>query len=311
MKRKGLPLNGWFNLDKPVGLTSTQAMAKVRWLLKAEKAGHGGTLDPLASGILPIALGEATKTVAYVMDALKTYRFTVTWGESRATDDGEGEVLARSAQRPAPAAIAAALPAFVGEISQRPPIYSALKVAGERAYDLARAGEKVELDERIVFVESFELLACPTVDRAVFEVVCGKGTYIRALARDLAEKLGTLGYVSELRRLAVGRFTTENAIPLDVLEEKVHNTPAETLLLPLETALDDIPALAITELEAQRLRLGQRVSLLQAQHRDRLMALPEVVRIGSDPVVMLCEGRAVGLGEVVAGELRTVRLFNL
>ncbi len=311
MKRKGIPLHGWLNLDKPVGVTSTQAMARVRKILNAEKAGHGGTLDPLASGILPIALGEATKTVAYVMDAVKKYRFTVTWGESRTTDDGEGDVLARSDVRPTEAAIRAALPAFLGEISQLPPIYSALKVDGQRAYDLARAGEVVDLAHRLVFIDSLELMACPSAQESVFEVTCGKGTYVRALARDLAIALGTLGYVSALRRLQVGRFSEAESIPLDFLEEKVHNTPADQLLLPIETALDDIPALAITVLEAQRLRLGQRVSLLQAQHRDRLMALPDSVRIGDDPVAMLCEGRAVGLGEVVAGELRTVRLFNL
>lgn len=311
MKRKGLPLNGWFNLDKPVGLTSTQAMARVRRLLNAEKAGHGGTLDPLASGILPIALGEATKTVAYVMDSSKRYRFEVCWGEQRSTDDGEGFVLCTSDVRPSRSEIEEVLPKFVGVIQQCPPLFSALKIGGERACDLARAGEDVILMPRPVRVDALTLIDIPDPDHAVFEVTCGKGTYVRSIGRDMGLKMGALSYVSALRRLQVGRFSEENAISLDSLEEKMHNTPAERLLLPLETALDDIPALAITALEAQRLRLGQRVSLLQAQHRDRLMALPETVRIGSDPVVMLCEGRAVGLGEVVAGELRTVRLFNL
>lgn len=311
MKRKGIPLNGWLVLDKPLGLTSTQALGKVRWLLKAQKAGHGGTLDPLASGILPIALGEATKTVAYVMDATKRYAFTVKWGEQTSSDDAEGQVVATSPHRPSVEEINAALPQFLGSLSQIPPAFSALKVDGERAYDLARAGEEVSLAARQVQVDAFTLIRIPDSDHADFEVTCGKGTYIRSLARDLAVALGTVGHVVKLRRLQVGRFSLENAISLDELEQKVQNTPAEKLLLSIETALDDIPALAISQEEAQRLRLGQRISLLQMSHRDRLMALPETVRQGLAPLVATLDGKALALGEMAAGEFRIVRLFNI
>ena len=311
MKRKGIPLDGWLVLDKPLGLTSTQALGKVRWLLKAQKAGHGGTLDPLATGILPIALGEATKTVAYVMDATKRYAFTVKWGEQTSSDDAEGEVVATSPHRPSVNEINAGLPQFVGSLSQIPPAFSALKVDGERAYDLARAGEEVSLAARQVQVDAFTLIQMPDSDHADFEVTCGKGTYIRSLARDLALALGTVGHVVKLRRLQVGRFSLENAISLDELEQKVQNTPAEKLLLSIETALDDIPALAISQEEAQRLRLGQRISLLQMSHRDRLMALPETVRQGLAPLVATLDGKALAIGEMAAGEFRIVRLFNI
>ena len=311
MKRKGIPLDGWLVLDKPLGLTSTQALGKVRWLLKAQKAGHGGTLDPLATGILPIALGEATKTVAYVMDATKRYAFTVKWGEQTSSDDAEGQVVATSPHRPTVNEINAGLPQFVGSLSQIPPAFSALKVDGERAYDLARAGEEVSLAARQVQVDAFTLIQMPDSDHADFEVTCGKGTYIRSLARDLALALGTVGHVVKLRRLQVGRFSLENAISLDELEQKVQNTPAEKLLLSIETALDDIPALAISQEEAQRLRLGQRISLLQMSHRDRLMALPETVRQGLAPLVATLDGKALAIGEMAAGEFRIVRLFNI
>lgn len=310
MKRKGLPLNGWLILDKPLCITSTQALGRVRWLLNAAKAGHGGTLDPAASGILPLAFGEATKTVQYVMDARKRYRFTVRWGERTSTDDAEGEVLASSPVRPSLEQINAVLPRFLGEISQIPPAVSAIKVDGERAYDLVRAGETVELKARIVRIDSLELLEIINENEASFEVACGKGTYVRAIARDMAQLLGTEGHVCALRRLQVGRFSEKDAISLDSLEQKVHNTPAEQLLLPLETALDDIPALVITEQEAQRLRLGQRISLLQMSCKDRLLALPADVRDGSHPLTAQLNGKVVAIGEMAAGEFRTVRLLH-
>ncbi len=310
MKRKGIPLNGWLALDKPAGMTSTQALGAARRILGAAKAGHGGTLDPLATGILPLAFGEATKTVAYVMDAAKRYRFTIKWGEQTSTDDREGQVIATSPVRPSPEHIKAALPSFVGRIMQTPPAYSAIKVDGERAYDLARAGEVVELAAREVEINEFTLIQLDDSDHATFEVACGKGTYVRSLARDLAVKLGTVGHLTALRRLKVGRFTEENAISLDSLTQKVQNTPAAQLLLPIETALDDIPALSLTEQEAQWLRLGRRISLLQFTGRERLLALPEPARHGHCPVVALYAGKTVALGEVVAGEFRAVRVLN-
>lgn len=309
-KRKGQPIHGWLVLDKPEGLTSTQALSKVRRLLNAEKAGHGGTLDPLATGILPIALGEATKTVSYAMDGAKTYRFTIRWGERTATDDREGEVIDRSDARPDEAAIRAALPAFLGEIDQVPPQYSAIKVDGERAYDIAREGDVVDLAARRVRIDRFELVEMPDADHAVLEVDCGKGTYVRSLARDLAEALGTVGHVAVLRRLRVGQFTLDKAISLDELAAMDHGAAVERLLLPIETALDDIPALALTEAEAHRLRHGQAVALLTRQDLERLTAIRGAV--GEDGIVIaLSGGKPVALVRVEGAEVRPVRVINL
>jgi len=309
-RKKGLPLNGWLVLDKPAGMTSTQALGKVRWLLNAQKAGHGGTLDPMATGILPLAFGEATKTVPFAMDGEKTYHFQVRWGEQRSTDDAEGEVVATAPGRPTREAILAALPKFIGNITQTPPAVSAIKVDGERAYDLVRAGEVVELKPRQVDVYAFRLLNQPDADHADFEVECGKGTYMRALARDLALTLGTLGHISALRRLRVGPFTLENAIPLDKIASMSENARAEELLLPVMTALADIPALAISADEAQRLRLGQRLSFVPKSEWPRLEVLPQDVRQGECPVLAMCGDDAVAIAEIVAGELRTVRVLH-
>jgi tRNA pseudouridine55 synthase len=309
-KRKGQPIHGWLVLDKPEGLTSTQALGKVRRILNAEKAGHGGTLDPLATGILPIALGEATKTVSYAMDGAKTYRFTVRWGLRTATDDREGEVIDRSDARPGADAIRAALPAFLGSIEQVPPQYCALKVDGERAYDIARDGDVVDLAARTVRIDRFELVEIPDADHAVFEVDCGKGTYVRSLARDLAEALGTVGHVAVLRRLRVGRFTLDRAISLDELAAMEHGAAVERLLLPIETALDDIPALALTEAEAHRLRHGQAVALLTRQDLERLTAVRDAV--GEDGIAIALFGSTpVALVRVEGAEVRPVRVINL
>ena len=258
-RKKGNKVDGWVALDKPVGLTSTQAVGKVRRLFDAQKAGHAGTLDPLASGMLPIALGEATKTVPFAMDRDKVYRFTIHWGEARATDDLEGDVIATSDVRPAQAAIAEALKAYVGDIEQVPPQYSAIKIDGERAYDLARAGEEVELKARPVTIYEARLVVCPDADHAEIEIECSKGTYVRSLARDLAEDLGTKGYVSALRRTDVGPFGAHNAISLEKLEELSHSAAHFEHLLVVETVLDDIPALAITAEQAQRVRQGRSI----------------------------------------------------
>jgi tRNA pseudouridine55 synthase len=282
-RKTGDKVDGWVILDKPVGLGSTPAVSKVRRLFGAQKAGHGGTLDPLASGVLPIALGEATKTVPFVMDGRKEYRFTLRFGEARATEDAEGEVTATSDLRPTDEAIRSALSAFVGDIEQVPPAFSALKIEGKRAYDLARAGEPVTLKPRRVLIERLELLGRPDTDHADFVVSCGKGTYIRSLGRDLARALGTVGHLSALRRTVAGPFREEAAISLPKLEALGHIPALLGVLAPVATALDDIPALALTEAQADRLRQGQPVlltrdappsgALLRAETGSRLVAL--------------------------------------
>jgi tRNA pseudouridine55 synthase len=306
MARKGQPVHGWLVLDKPAGMSSSRAVGAVRRLLDAAKAGHGGTLDPLATGVLPIALGEATKTVAWVMAGRKTYRFTLRWGEGRDTDDAEGKLTASSPARPARAAIEAALPGFTGIIRQRPPSFSALKVAGERAYALAREGETVELAPRPVEVLSLRLAGEPDADHAEFEAVVGKGTYIRALARDLGEVLGTPAHITVLRRLAVGRFRAETAISLDNLAALGHSTAASGHLLAIETALDDIPALALSEEEAHRLRCGQAVTPLRPSDRARIDQLGD-----GATVCATTGGKLVAVAEIAAGGIKPVRVLNL
>jgi tRNA pseudouridine55 synthase len=281
--KAGTKVDGWLNLDKPVGLGSTPAVAKVRRLFGAEKAGHGGTLDPLASGVLPVALGEATKTVPFVMDGRKEYRFTLRFGEARSTEDAEGDVTATSDARPTDQQIRDVLARFEGEIEQTPPAYSALKIEGRRAYDLARAGQAVELKPRLVSIERLALSARPDPDHADFVVTCGKGTYIRSLGRDLARALGTVGHLSALRRTAAGPFREDRAISLPKLLALGHIPALLGVLAPVATALDDIPALALTATQADRLRQGQPVfltrdappsgALLRAEAGSKLVAL--------------------------------------
>lgn len=302
--KKRQNIHGWIALDKPEGLGSTQALAKVKRLFNAAKAGHGGTLDPLASGLLPIALGEATKTVSWAMDGRKTYRVLVRWGEARTTDDREGEVCGQSGHRPSESDIAAILGRFEGEILQTPPKFSAIKVGGERAYDLARAGEEVELQARTVHVEKIALLDRPDPDHAEFSVTCGKGTYIRSLARDMAEALGTLGHVARLRRTQVGALAESDMISLEKLTELSHKAPGdnamEGVLRPLETVLDGIPALAVKDAEAQRLRQGQPVLLRGAS-----------APIAQDAVLVMWGLRPLGICSIEKGSLKPKRLFNL
>jgi tRNA pseudouridine55 synthase len=312
-KKKGRPISGWLVLDKPEGVTSTQAVGITRRIFDAQKAGHGGTLDPLASGILPIAFGEATKTVGYVMEADKDYVFTIRWGASTTTQDREGAVTGESDVRPSREAIEAALAGFVGEIQQVPPQYSAIKVDGERAYDLARDGETVELSARTVVVHEARLLDCPSADLAVVAVRSGKGFYIRALVRDLAEALGAEGHVAALRRTRVGRFEEKQSLKLSFLED-LSDKPARTRhLVPLETALDDIPALAVSGDDASRLRQGREIVLLPHQvEAFREMRRPRQVN-GEDAsriCLALFEGKAAALGEVRAGRFLPVRVFN-
>jgi tRNA pseudouridine55 synthase len=305
-RRKGDAVSGWICLDKPIDLTSTQAVGRVRRAFNAQKAGHAGTLDPLATGILPIALGEATKTVPFLMDADKAYRFTVAWGVETASFDREGAVTATSDVRPSEEAIGAALEGFVGQIEQIPPDYSAVKVDGARAYDLARGGVAMALKARTVTIHSARLVDRPSADHAVVEIECGKGTYVRALVRDLAERLGTRAHVSNLRRTRVGAFTAERAITLENLEQLCHTGQHLEALLPVETALDDIPELAVTTEDAFRLTQGRSIVLLPRQVetlRARLAASRTVSARHGARIVALCEMRA--------GRLNPTRVFHL
>jgi tRNA pseudouridine55 synthase len=305
-RKTGRKIDGWLILDKPAGITSTQAVNKVKRALDAQKAGHGGTLDPLATGILPIALGAATKTVPYVMDGQKRYHFTIRFGEARDTDDAEGAITTTSDVRPTDAAIAAALPAFRGAIMQVPPAFSAIKIAGERAYDLARAGAAPELAPRTAQVDRFELLNRPDADHAAFLVESGKGVYMRALARDLAQACGTVGHIVVLRRLRVGPFTETMAVPLDNLLDPAH-TPATLaeLVRPIETALDDIPALALTASEAHALSQGQAISLVDLMGRIPAAADPD-----NGLVRVLAAGRVLALARLSEGWLKSERLIQ-
>jgi tRNA pseudouridine55 synthase len=304
-KRNRRDVHGWIVLDKPIGMTSTQAVAVIKRLFNAKRAGHAGTLDPLASGGLPVALGEATKTVPFVMDGRKRYRFTVTWGEERDTDDTEGRVTHTSDARPTPDAIQALLPRFTGVIEQIPPQYSAIKVQGERAYDLARDGEVVELKPRPVEIHELVLVEQPDNSHSVFEAECGKGTYVRALARDIGRLLGCYGHISALRRTLVGPFDEQDMIPLAELEALCDRAASgegslADALLPVETALDDIPALAVTRADAARLHRGQAVLL---RGRDA----PNC----SGTVYVTVAGRLLALAELGNGELIPKRVFNL
>ncbi|MDB5434180.1 MAG: truB [Phenylobacterium sp.] len=306
-RRKGEAVSGWICLDKPYDLTSTHAVSRVRRAFNAQKAGHAGTLDPLATGILPIALGEATKTVPFLVDADKSYRFTIAWGRTTATYDREGETTAQSDVRPSVAEVEAALPAFVGEISQVPPAYSAIKVDGERAYDLARAGQTVELAPRTVTIHSARVAEAPDADHITLEIECGKGTYVRAIARDLAERLGACGHVSALRRTRVGGFTEQSAVTLELLEDLGHKARQSEVLLPVETALDDIPELAVTAEDAFRLKQGRSIVLVPRQ----VEAVKARLKPGSRTVSAMAGGVVVALCEMRAGRLEPSRVFHL
>lgn len=296
-KNKGNKIDGWLVIDKAPGMTSTDVVRRVKRLLNPAKIGHAGTLDPLATGVLPLGLGEATKTMPYLVDALKEYDFTVRWGEERSTDDREGPVTATSSRRPTAEALEEALPAFVGDIEQLPPAFSAIKVAGQRAYKLARAGQTPELKPRRVLVRELRRTDDGgDKDFASFHLVCGKGAYVRAIARDLARKLGTFGHAAAIRRTRVGPFHEKAAISLDMLEDLSHSARALEELLPVMTALDDIPALAVTEGEAIRLRHGQGLRLPTTK---------------SGTVQLTSDGNLVALAEIKGGIARPLRVFNL
>ncbi len=305
-RRKGKEVHGWLVIDKPIGITSTQAVGRARRVFDPKKIGHGGTLDPLATGLLPIAMGEATKTVSYVMDGSKTYRFTLRWGQATATDDAEGEITETSDVRPDRSEVVAALTDFVGLIEQVPPKYSAIKIDGKRAYDRARRDEIFTLQPRQVRIDRFDLVSQDGPDLATFAVDCGKGTYMRALARDLALALGTVAHIADLRRTAVGYFTEKHAISLETLESLGHSAAALGHLHPVETALDDIPALVLTESEASRLRSGQPVSFLARHNHVRIQDLTQ-----GTTVCAMTDGKPVALARYEAGALRPVRVLNL
>jgi tRNA pseudouridine55 synthase len=305
-KRERRDVHGWLVLDKPVGMTSTHAVSVVKRLLEAKRAGHAGTLDPLASGLLPIALGEATKTVPFVMEGRKTYLFTVRWGEERDTDDAEGRVTASCAGRPTDESVRALLPSFTGRIEQVPPRFSAVKIEGERAYDLAREGGLVELDARPVDIHRLEWISALDPDRTVLAAECGKGTYIRALARDMGRALGCFGHVAALRRTAVGPFDESSATSLEAVERLDQQGMARgageepAFLLPVEAGLAALPSLRVSLADAGRLARGQSVLL---RGRD--------APVMQGWVAVSAQGALVALAEVERGELRPRRIFNL
>ncbi|MCB1682823.1 MAG: tRNA pseudouridine(55) synthase TruB [Alphaproteobacteria bacterium] len=308
-RKKGKPVNGWINLDKPAGLTSTQAIGRIRRILNPQKIGHAGTLDPMATGILPIAMGEATKTIPFVQDALKTYSFTAAWGEQRDTDDAEGEITETSPNRPEKSEILEILPDFTGNILQTPPAFSAIKIDGQRAYDLARSGEKPDIKPRKVYIETLELLETRP-NEADFRMICGKGTYVRSLVRDIATELGTCGYVKNLRREAVGPLTLDNAISLDLLEQMDYVAALNEALLPLQAVLDDIPALPVKQEEAARLKSGQVLTFISRPDYSRLTR--EGLGGQEDrQALAVFNGAPVALVENRGPEIRPVRVFNL
>jgi len=297
-RHKGNKVDGWVVIDKPAGVTSIKAVSKARWAFRAGKAGHAGTLDPLATGVLAVAFGEATKTMAIAQEGLKAYRFTIRLGQATATDDAEGEVVAESNRRPTDAEIESALPAYQGDIEQVPPQFSAVKVEGERAYDLAREGVEMDLAPRPLYVESLRLITRPDPDYAEFELVCGKGGYVRSIARDLGRNLKCHAHVTTLRRTASGPFTLEHAISFEMLDE-IRHTGGSEHLLPVSTGLDDIPALAVPAAAAPRLRQGQAVPV-PARDIDY-----------GDVAWASLDGLPVAIGTVKAGLLHPDRVFNL
>ncbi len=304
-RKRGRALDGWLIVDKPAGLTSTDVVNRVRRGFDAQKAGHGGTLDPLATGLLPVAFGAATKTVPYIMDGTKLYHFTLRFGEARDTDDADGQVVELSGVRPDDGRIARELAAFQGEIMQVPPIFSAIKVAGERAYDMAREGRPPVLEPRRARIDRFEMIERVDDDSAIFAVQSGKGVYMRSLARDLARACGTVGHVAALRRLRVGPFLVEDAISLDKILEGAENAPASPALLrPVATALADIPALALTGNEAESLSHGQAISLVTLMGR-----IPDDANPAGGIARAMDGGRVIGLCRLEDGWLRPERLL--
>lgn len=300
-KRKGRALSGWVIVDKPVGPTSTAVVNKVRWAFQAQKAGHAGTLDPAASGLLAVALGEATKVIPYVTDALKAYRFTVRFGAATNTDDAEGEVIARFDLRPTDGAITEALTQFTGDILQVPPKYSAVKIDGERAYALARDGEDFEIEPRPLYVDELKLVARPDDDHAELEMVCGKGGYVRAIARDLGEALGCLGHVTALRRIWSGPFDVEEAVGFDAIEAAAQQPEIDQYLRPVSDGLIDLPQVTVGETGAVRLRNG---------NPGQVISAPADLEFG-DTAWAAHKGEPLAIGIYRAGQIHPTRVLNL
>ena len=313
-KKKGRPVSGWVILDKPEGMGSTEAVSKIKWLFQAEKAGHAGTLDPLASGMLPIALGEATKTVPYVVDGTKVYRFTVAWGEEHNTDDMEGVVTKTSTKRPSKEEILAILPHYIGTILQTPPQFSAIKIDGNRAYDLAREGEKIEIPPREVEIDSLELIDMTPEGHAIFEVECGKGTYVRALARDMGRELGCYGYIANLRRIEVSPFVEDDFVSLEDLEEAAPGrgeadengiyppcdfSALDELLIETGAALEFLPQYPLSDEQAYRVRMGNPVLM-----RGRGAPVDE------DEVCATYKGKLLAIGMIEKGQFKPKRVFT-
>ena len=298
-KKKGRPVSGWLVLDKPYDFGSTQAVGKIRWLFQAQKAGHAGTLDPLATGILPIALGEATKTVPYVTDGEKAYRFTIRWGLETKTDDAEGEVVNTSDKRPDADEIRALLPSFTGDIQQVPPAFSAIKIDGKRAYAESRAGREVELEPREIHISSIELVDQPDEDHAVFEAVCGKGTYIRSIARDMGRLLNCYGHAADLRRTFVEPFEESDAVSLDVLQNLEGDLDAldDLLISPLQ-AMDGFPEIRLSQDEARRVRLGNSIIL---RGRD--------APLNDEDVCAVYKGNLIAIGDIDKGTFQPKRVL--
>jgi tRNA pseudouridine55 synthase len=306
-RKKGRPVSGWIILDKAYDVGSTEAVSKLKWLFRAQKAGHAGTLDPLATGVLPVAFGEATKTVPYVMDGAKTYRFTARWGEATSTDDREGDVIARSDKRPSQLEIEAVLPRFTGPIEQIPPRFSAVKIGGERAYDVAREGGEVALAPRLIDIHELRLIEIPDADHAVFEAMTGKGAYVRALVRDIARALGTEGHVADLRRTAVGPFRVEDGITLAALEAMEGPQSRDGALLPIEAALAGLPQASIGGPEADKLRRGQPAVISPATAKGVRGAETGVI----PAVLASMHGEAVALCELDGLKLKPLRVFSV
>lgn len=314
-KKKGRPISGWIILDKPKNMGSTEAVAKIKWLFNAQKAGHAGTLDPLASGLLPIALGEATKTVPYVMEGTKVYQFTVTWGAERNTDDLEGEVTKTSDKRPTRQDVEAILSHYTGVILQTPPQFSAIKIDGNRAYDLAREGESVEIPAREVEIDVIELLKHED-GTSVFEIECGKGTYVRSLARDMGRELGCYGYIADLRRIEVAPFSEEDFVTLEVLQEacppKLEQSDEERsfnrrdfskldhYLIETGAALDCLPQYSIGDEQAQRIRTGNPIIL---RGREAILE--------TDEACVTYKGKVLAIGAVEQGKFQPKRVFTI
>ena len=302
-------LNGWIIIDKQAGVTSRQIVSKISKIFKLNKIGHGGTLDPMATGVLPIALGEATKLISFIQNKKKKYLFTIKWGEATDTEDIEGKVIEKSDIRPNKEQINKALNAFIGQINQKPPVFSAIKINGQRSYNLARKNISISHKARQINVHELSLKKIINLDSAEFEVICGKGTYVRSLARDIAEKLNTRGHITNLRRQFVGNFHEKDTIFIDFFEEMIHSPSFLKKIKPIEKVLDDIPALFLTETEAIKLRQGQKIKLDSFKfNNDFIKEYPNYKNY--ERVYTLNDDKLIALIEIDGGIVKPKRIIN-